>query len=56
MTLPDLRSELAKREARLLADITLFNDLHRRAKHLKKKMVEDRKEIDRLEGEIRAKK
>lgn len=53
--LSELRKELAKKETEYNADLLYFNAIHKRAKALKKKMVQDRKEIEDLEKQIAVK-
>jgi hypothetical protein len=47
--LAELRKELSETEKKLDSDTLYFNALHKRAKYLKKKLVEDRKLIEELE-------
>lgn len=54
--LSQLRKELKEKEDRLHSDTLFFNALHKKAKLLKKKMVEDRKVIQALEKEIELRK
>lgn len=51
-----LRVELSAKRKEVEGKVNLFNELHRRAKYLKKEMVNDNKEIDKLEKLINAEK
>lgn len=52
MTVPELREKLKEKLTKLEKEVVRFNDLHRKAKYLKKQMVVTRQEIDAYEKQI----
>lgn len=52
MTVPELREKLKEKLMKLEKEVVRFNDLHRKAKYLKKQMVVTRQEIEAYEKQI----